>query len=55
MNSNDENLAQSDNFLVWRSSDDEGYTYHIEMGIISLHFTSEDWEEFLDVIQSVEQ
>ncbi|HSH02428.1 MAG TPA: hypothetical protein VLL52_07900 [Anaerolineae bacterium] len=51
--SNDENLAQSDNFLVWRSADEEGYTYHLEMGILSLHFTSEDWEEFVDVVQSV--
>lgn len=56
--SKDENLAvdmvaETENFAVWRSPDDEGFIYHIELGSITLHLASDEWEEFLELIGNV--
>lgn len=57
--SNDENLevdmvAETENFAVWRSPDDEGFIYHIELGSITLHLASDEWEEFLELMGGVD-
>jgi hypothetical protein len=46
-------IAETDNFMVWRGEEDEGFVYHVEMGGITLHLPSEDWEEFVVLIKSV--
>ncbi|MCA9933784.1 MAG: hypothetical protein H6662_10375 [Ardenticatenaceae bacterium] len=51
-NDNDEMLAESDNFAVWRSEEIDDVLYHIEMGGITLHLTSEEWDEFSILIKS---
>lgn len=56
---NDENLevdivAETENFAVWRSPDDEGLIYHVELGSITLHLASDEWEEFLELIGGVD-
>jgi len=53
--SKDENMevdmvAETENFAVWRSPDDEGFIYHIELGSITLHLASDEWEEFLELM-----
>jgi hypothetical protein len=53
--SNDENLevdmvTETENFAVWRSPDDEGFIYHIELGSITLHLASDEWEELLELL-----
>ncbi|MBK7896934.1 MAG: hypothetical protein IPJ90_19025 [Anaerolineaceae bacterium] len=53
--SKDENMevdmvAESENFAVWRSPDDEGFIYHVELGSITLHLASDEWEEFLELM-----
>ena len=58
--SNDENLAvdmvaETENFAVWRSPDEEGFIYHVELGSITLHLASDEWEEFLELIGSVDE
>jgi len=49
----DDVLAESDNFAVWRSNEEDDVLYHIEMGGITLHLTSEEWDEFSILIKSV--
>ena len=56
--SKDENLevdmvSETENFAVWRSPDDEGFIYHIELGSITLHLASDEWEEFLELMGDV--
>ena len=46
----DDILAESENLLVWRSAEEVGFVYHIELGSLSLHFLPEEWEEFVTVI-----
>ncbi|WP_420643797.1 hypothetical protein [Candidatus Leptofilum sp.] len=43
-------VAETENFAVWRSPDDEGYIYHVELGSITLHLASDEWEEFLELM-----
>ena len=57
--SKDENLevdmvAETENFAVWRSPDEEGFIYHIELGSITLHLSGEEWQEFLDLIKTLD-
>jgi hypothetical protein len=46
-------IAETENFAVWRSEEDEGFLYHIELGSITLHLTSDEWEELLELIKDV--
>ena len=49
-------IAQTDNFGVWLSDDDdEGLLYHIELGGITLHLSSEEWDEFVVLIKAADQ
>lgn len=49
----DEVLSETDNFVIWRSQEEDDFTYHIELGGISLHLTSEEWEEFIVLFKSI--
>ena len=58
--SNDEKLevdmvTETENFAVWRSPDDEGFIYHIELGSITLHLASDEWEEFLELMSDLDE
>lgn len=44
-------LAETDNFAVWRSQEADDFLYHVELGGITLHLTSEEWEEFVLLIK----
>lgn len=45
-------LAETDLFAVWRSSEDgDGYVYHVELGGLTLHLSSEEWEELVSVVR----
>ena len=47
-------IAETENFIVWKSEDSGEAAIHIELGGISLHMTSEEWDEFVTLIKSVE-
>ncbi len=47
-------LSETENFAIWRSQDENGYIYHVELGSITLHLAGEEWQEFLDLIQGAE-
>jgi hypothetical protein len=47
-------LAETENLIAWRSEDEEvGYVYHLELGSISLHLMSEEWDELITLIKSL--
>jgi len=50
-------LAETEDsgFAAWRSMEEDGYMYHIELGGITLHLSSEEWEEFVDLIRSASE
>ena len=45
-------IAETENFAVWNSQEEFGLVYHVELGSITLHFTSEEWEELTVLIKS---
>lgn len=47
-------LAESPNYLVWMAKEDDGEdTYHLELGLVTLHFFQEEWEEFTELVASI--
>lgn len=49
-----EALAESESFSLWRAREDDGeITYHLELGPVTFHFLSEDWEEFTALMKEV--
>lgn len=47
-------LSETDNYVVWVSAEDKEKIYHLEMGILSLHFNSEEWDEFVTAIKGAD-
>lgn len=47
-------IAETENFAIWRSEEDEGYIYHVDLGGVSLHIQSEEWEEVVTLFKSIE-
>jgi hypothetical protein len=45
-------LAETDNLIAWRSQDDSGYVYHLELGTLSLHLMPEEWDELIILLES---
>ncbi len=48
-------LAVTESFIVWTSDMDGDTAYHVELGGITLHLTSEEWEELVVLIKSADQ
>lgn len=46
-------LSESENFGVWRTEEEEGWLYHIELGVVTIHLTLEEWDEFLTMMKAV--
>jgi hypothetical protein len=44
-------LSETDDFVVWRSQEEDDNLYHVELGGITLHLTSEEWEELVILIR----
>ena len=45
-------IAETENFAIWRSQEGDGFAYHVELGGITLHLESEEWEELAVLIKS---
>jgi hypothetical protein len=46
-------LAETENYAVWRNEEEDDSIYHLELGGVTLHFTSEEWEELVLLFRSV--
>jgi hypothetical protein len=45
-------LAETPNFLVWQAKEPDGEsTFHLELGEVTVHFFTEEWEEFLELVR----
>jgi hypothetical protein len=48
-------LAETENFSLWQAEEpDDETTYHLELGVVTVHFFHEEWTEFLELIKEVE-
>jgi hypothetical protein len=48
-------IAQTENYLAWSADEPDGETtYHLELGNVTIHFFTEEWREFLELIRSIE-
>jgi len=49
-----ETLAETTSFMIYRAEEPDGETtYHLELGMATHHFFQEEWDEFLDLVQSL--
>jgi hypothetical protein len=46
-------IAETESYFVWRSDEEGEYVYHLELGGVSLHMTSEEWEELVELMKGV--
>ena len=46
-------LAETESYFVWRSDEGGEYVYHLELGGVSLHMTSEEWDELVELMKGV--
>ena len=47
-------LAETKNYIVWKAEEPDGeVTYHLELGALTVHFFTEEWEEFLSLMKSL--
>ena len=48
-------ISETEYFVVWRTEDDgEGYYFHVALGALTLHLTSEEWNELVLLIKSAD-
>jgi hypothetical protein len=46
-------LSETKNFEVWLAEEPDGeMTYHLELGLVTLHLFDEEWHEFLELIET---
>ena len=50
-----EPLAETENFTIVKTIDDNGAVFHIELGGVSLHLMPEEWEEFVVLVKSADK
>lgn len=50
LNEDDDILAETENLTIWRSREDLGFLYHIELGSVSLHLFPDEWEELVILV-----
>jgi len=48
-----ETLAETENYAVWISEDEDEIMFHLEIGSVTLNFFDEEWKEFLELINAV--
>ena len=49
-----EQLSETENFSIFRTRDEDGVIYHIEMGGLTLHLVAEEWEEFVLLVKGAD-
>ena len=47
-------IAETENYLAWRADEPDGEsTYHLELNNVTLHFFTEEWQEFLKLTEII--
>ena len=48
-------VAETENYIAWKAEEPDGETtYHIELQSVTLHFFTEEWSEFLQLVKNLE-
>ncbi len=48
-------LSETSNFIAWKALEPDGEeTFHLELGTVTVHFFAEEWQEFLELVRSIE-
>jgi hypothetical protein len=51
-----ETIAETDNYVAWKAQEPDGeMTYHLELNNVTVHFFTEEWEEFLDLVAELKK
>lgn len=51
---NTEVIAETENYLAWRADEPDGEsTYHLELNNLTVHFFNEEWQEFLQLVDTL--
>jgi hypothetical protein len=49
-----ETLAETENYIIWSAEEPDGETtYHLELNNVTMHFFREEWNEFLELVQTL--
>ncbi len=47
-------ITETENYMVWRAEEPDGETtFHVDVGNVTLHFFTEEWKEFLQLMRAV--
>lgn len=47
-------IAETENYLAWRADEPDGEsTYHLELNNLTVHFFMEEWQEFLELADTL--
>ena len=48
-------LAETDNYSAWKALEPDGeVTYHLQLNNMTIHFFQEEWDEFIELVKSLE-
>jgi hypothetical protein len=46
-------LSETKNFEIWLAEEPDGEaTFHLEFGLATLHLFREEWEEFVELVET---
>ena len=48
-------LAQTDNFEILTTESNDDVVFHIDLGRITLHLASEEWDELVLLVKTADQ
>ena len=47
-------ISETENYIAWRAEEPDGETtYHLELNNVTLHFFTEEWKEFLELVRGI--
>ncbi|HZD11059.1 MAG TPA: hypothetical protein VE553_06930 [Candidatus Binatia bacterium] len=52
-NDDDNIIAETDSYFVWSSEEEGEIVFHLELGGVTLHMTSEEWDELVELMKAV--
>jgi hypothetical protein len=51
-----ETIAETDSYLAWTAEEADGETtYHLELNNVTVHFFTEEWQEFIELARALVQ
>ncbi len=56
MDVNTQVIAETDNlhYQVWKADEPDGETtFHLELNNVTVHFFTEEWEEFVELVRQI--